>query len=121
MSTPTNTTSIQASVSGSGYQTNSTGPLYTDSQVNSSGSFPSAVTIVANTFQAFAIPATATAIILVPPPGNTATMTLKGVTGDTGLVLGAIVNATKIPFVAGSMSTIGLLSNAAGIWGVIWG
>ena len=117
----TATSNVQVSVSGGGYQTASTGPLYADSQVNVAGSPPGSATLVANTFQAVAIPATATAVTIVPPVGNTGTLTLKGVTGDTGLVLGAIVNATKIPFVAGSMATLGMLSNTAGVWGLIWG
>lgn len=33
------------------------------------------------------LPSSATMFILVPPPNNTATLTLKGVTGDTGLRL----------------------------------
>lgn len=117
----TATTSVQVSVSGDGYQTSSTGPLYSDVQTNTGASTPSSVTLATATFLALTIPATATAITIVPPANNTATLTLKGITGDTGLVLGAITNAIKIPFVAGSMASIGLLASAASTWGVLWG
>ena len=117
----TATSNVQVTVSGGGYQATSTGPLYVDSQVNATGNPPGSASLVANTFQAVAIPATATAVTIVPPVGNTGTLTLKGVTGDTGLALGAIVNATKILFVAGAMSTLGMLSNTTGVWGLIWG
>ena len=114
----TNTTTVAVTVSGDGY---SGTPVYADTQSNTAGTVPGSVTLAANTFQAVAVPATATAVTITPPPSNTGTLTLKGVTGDTGLVLGAITNSVKLAFVAGSMSTIGMLSNTAATWGLLWG
>jgi hypothetical protein len=112
------TTNVSVAVSGDGFAGS---PLYTDSLVNTAGSVPGSVALTANTFLAQAVPASATGLTLVPPPGNAGTMTLKGVTGDTGLALGVIQQAVRLPFAAGSMATIGLLCSVTSTWGLLWG
>lgn len=51
-----------------------------------------------------------TAVTIVPPAGNVVTLTLKGVTGDTGVPL-HLTDPTTIAFPAAS-TTIGLTTNA---------
>lgn len=43
------------------------------------------------------VPTTATAVIIVPATSNTATLTIKGVTGDTGVAISK-VNPTVLSF-----------------------
>lgn len=45
------------------------------------------VKTLAAAFAAHAVPTGATALTLIPPAGNANTLTLKGVTGDTGIRL----------------------------------
>lgn len=40
-----------------------------------------------NGFSAVTIPTGATAVLIIPPTANTNTITLKGITGDTGVAL----------------------------------
>lgn len=62
---------------------------------------------------------TVTAVTIIPPTGNTSSITLKGVTGDTGIAL-HVTDPTTIA-IASSVTTIGLTAGAA-IQGVrfIW-
>ncbi|SRR6266404_5580830 len=61
-----------------------------------------------------------TAVTIIPPAGNVVTITLKGVTGDTGVAL-HLTEATKIALAA-SVTTFVLTVGAAGIVGLrlIW-
>lgn len=56
-------------------------------------------------FTAVVPPATATAALIIPPTANTNGITLKGVTGDTGIPISK-TQPTVLTFVAGS--TFGL-------------
>lgn len=42
------------------------------------------------TFGAIAVPTGCTAMLIIPPAGNVGTITLKGVTGDTGIALSKV-------------------------------
>lgn len=87
----------------------------------SPGSVP--VQALANGFNSVAVPVstgiTVTAVTIIPPTGNTTSITLKGLTGDTGLRLHD-TDPTTIA-IHSSVSAIGLTAGAA-IQGVrfIW-
>ncbi len=61
-----------------------------------------------------------TAVTLIPPAGNVVTITLKGVTGDTGIAL-HLTDPTTIAL-ASSVTSFGLTVGGAGIVGLrlIW-
>lgn len=63
----------------------------------------------AATFAAIVVPTGATAVLIIPPVANAGTITLKGVTGDTGVLL----NKTKPTVLAlDTTPTLGLLCSA---------
>lgn len=62
-------------------------------------------------FTAVTPPATATAALIIPPSANTNAITLKGVTGDTGIPISK-TQPTVLTLVAGS--TFGLTIATAG-------
>jgi hypothetical protein len=57
-----------------------------------------------------AIPATAVAITIIPPVGNTVVLILKGVNGDTGITL-SLIAPTSLGLTAAAMAA--LVINAA--------
>lgn len=57
-------------------------------------------------FNSIAVPTGATVAVIVPPPANTQTMVLKGVTGDTGIALARTLPAV-LTFDAG-VATFGI-------------
>jgi hypothetical protein len=61
-----------------------------------------------------------TAVTIIPPAANVVTLTLKGITGDTGIAL-HLTDPTTIALAA-SVTTFGLTVGAAGIVGLrlIW-
>lgn len=63
--------------------------------------------------------ATPVAVTIVPPAGNTAALTLKGVAGDTGVGL-HLTDPTTIALAAGQASFV--INAAAGVTGIrfIW-
>jgi hypothetical protein len=69
-------------------------------------------------FQAFTIPANATAVLIIPDSANAQTLTLKGVTGDTGIAL----NKTQPTVVALGVAApnIGILPGAAATFTIVW-
>lgn len=62
-------------------------------------------TFTAATFAAITVPAGTTAILIIPPSTNVGAITLKGVTGDTGIAL----HKTLPTVLAVSTPTLGLL------------
>ncbi len=62
-------------------------------------------------------PVLATIAVICPPSANLVSLTLKGVTGDTGIAISPF-QASIITFPAGSSSNFGLLSGGA-ITGVV--
>lgn len=63
----------------------------------------------AATFATVTPPAAATAVVIIPPSTNAGTITLKGVTGDTGIVLSK-TQPTVLALTAGG--SFGLLCSA---------
>lgn len=68
------------------------------------------LSFAAATFQAIVAPATATAALIIPPAANVGTITLKGVTGDTGILLSK-TQPTVLALTAGPVA-FGLLCSA---------
>lgn len=72
-----------------------------------SAGIDAALTIPAfSAFTAVAIPAGATGCIITPPPSNLIALTLKGVTGDTGIGM-HLTNPQILTFAAGA-TTFGI-------------
>ena len=77
---------------------------------------PGAITVqtLANGFNSVSVPSTTgvtvTAVTIVPPTGNTTSITLKGITGDTGIAL-HLTDPTTIA-IASSVTAIGLTAGA---------
>lgn len=78
---------------------------------------PGSVTVqaLASGFNTITLPAstgvTVTGVVIKPPTGNTTTITLKGITGDTGVALHP-TDPTTLAF-ASSVTTFGLTAGAA--------
>jgi len=68
----------------------------------------------ANTINSTTCPALAQAggVVLIPPSGNGQTITLKGVTGDTGIAL-SLTAPTFIPFAVSPPSSFVITTNGA--------
>ncbi len=62
-------------------------------------------------FTAVLIPAGTTVVIVIPPAANTQTLTLKGVTGDTGIALNKTKPTTLL--VDAAVTSIGLTPGGA--------
>jgi hypothetical protein len=79
---------------------------------------PGTVTL-ANGFTAITVPSgfTINGVMIVPPSGSVVTKTLKGVTGDTGIVLQTSA-PSMIP--VQSSSSIGITANAAEVCQLVW-
>lgn len=93
------TTTITVTLSGDGFGGS---PLFNQSVTNISGVAPGSA-ILSTGFQTIAIPATAVGVVIVPPPGNTVSMTLKGISGDTGTTLDpGLPTAYKFPIGLGA-------------------
>lgn len=69
---------------------------------------------LASGFNSITVPATATVgVVIVPATGSSVTKTLKGVTGDTGVLLGT-TTPTVLSFASGAApATIGITASAA--------
>lgn len=63
----------------------------------------------AATFAAITVPTGATAMLIIPPSSNAGTITLKGVTGDTGVALSKTLPSA---IALGSTPSVGLLCSA---------
>jgi hypothetical protein len=91
---------------------------FTDAQ-NLNTAPPGSLT-TANGFTAIPIPPgfTIQSLTINPPAGSTVTKTLKGVTGDTGIVL-QTASATKLPIGGGAV--LGLACNGIEVVELVWG
>ncbi len=91
----------------------SSGPLDSFTLTNpNSACYVQVFNPLASGFTAVTVPAGAGGAILVPPSGNTNTITLKGITGDTGTPLSKTAPTTLI-FDTIPPATIGLTAGAA--------
>lgn len=63
----------------------------------------------AATFAAITVPTGATAMLIIPPAANAGTITLKGVTGDTGVALSKTLPSA---IALGTTPSVGLLCSA---------
>lgn len=61
-------------------------------------------------FNAITVPTGATAVLIIPPSGNAQTITLKGVTGDTGVPLSKTMPSA---IALGSSPSLGILTGGA--------
>jgi hypothetical protein len=70
-----------------------------------------------NGFQALTVPTGATAVLIIPPSANANAITLKGVTGDTGV----LISKTQPTLVTlGTSPSIGLLTAASTVINLVW-
>jgi hypothetical protein len=77
---------------------------------NSAASGQTQFVTLASGFQTVSVPAGAVWCIVVPPAGNTTSITLKGITGDTGVVLHP--SQPSIIALGSSQTTIGITAGA---------
>lgn len=101
--------SVTGSISGLGSGSKIVGPVdvITTTPVAQTTSI-----ILASGFNSIAVPTGSDAVMIVTPVGNTATVILKGVTGDTGIQM-AKAGVTLIQFDSAAVpATIGLTSSA---------
>ena len=108
--------SIGIQLTGNGFPGN--GNLWTATVTNAGGLPPGSFTTAA-AFNSIPIPATATGVIIVPPNGSVITKTLKGVTGDTGIIL-AVANPTYLTFAAGAQATMGITASGIEVLQLFW-
>lgn len=71
-----------------------------------------------NGFQALTVPTGTTAVLIIPVAGNTQTLTLKGVTGDTGIAIDKL-NPTVVSLGVGA-SNIGITTGGSTGFTVVW-
>lgn len=64
---------------------------------NAASEAPTSLAFASASFSAVAIPTGALGVLIRPPPSNTQTLTIKGVTGDTGIPISAS-SPTKLDF-----------------------
>lgn len=70
-----------------------------------------------NGFQAFTVPSGAAAVLIIPDSANAQTLTLKGVTGDTGIAL----SKTQPTVVAlGTSPSIGITTGGSATFTIVW-
>jgi hypothetical protein len=104
-----NTTTVSYSISGNNF--GGAGPVYSASVVNAAAQPPGSVNL-ASGFNSVTVPATALGVVIVPPSGNASSITLKGVTGDTGIPINP--NApTMLSWTAAQVGTVGITAGAA--------
>lgn len=72
-----------------------------------------------NGFSAVSVPSGASAVLIIPPTANTNTITLKGITGDTGVALSKVY-PTAIAFDTSPPSTIGITTGASTAIQFVW-
>jgi hypothetical protein len=74
-------------------------------------------TFSASTFAAVSVSSGATGVYIIPPSTNAGTITLKGVTGDTGLAL----HPTQPSFISlATTASFGLLCSASTVVEFLW-
>lgn len=80
---------------------------------NSAGNLVVNATTLANGFNSFTVPTWAVGIIIIPNTSNAVPMTLKGITGDTGIPL-SLTGPSLFSLPAVPLTTFGLTSSGAG-------
>lgn len=110
----TNTTTVAVSVAGDGFP----GAIYSGSVANAAGTPPGSFTL-ATGFNSIPVPASATGVTVIPPPGSVITKQLKGITGDTGIALSPS-NPTFLSFAAGANATLGITASAGETVSLLW-
>ena len=70
-------------------------------------------TTLANGFNSFSVPTWAVGIWIIPNVTNAVPMTLKGITGDTGIPM-SLTNPSLLSFPASPPATVGITSGGAG-------
>ena len=103
-------------VTGDGFPGN--GNFWSTTVTNVTGTTPGSFTLAAG-FNSIAVPATATGVWIVPPPGSANGKTLKGVTGDTGLAFGP-ATPIMLSFTAALIATIGITSVGIETLSLFW-
>lgn len=73
--------------------------------------YPQSMTL-ASGFNSITVPTKAGGVVLVPPAGNTNSLVLKGITGDTGVTLSKTA-PTMLSFDTTPPSTIGITAGAS--------
>jgi hypothetical protein len=81
------------------------------SLTNSSASGAATFTTLASGFNTINVPSGSLWVIIVPPSGNTTSLTLKGITGDTGIVLHP--SQPSLIGLAAAQTTIGITAGAS--------
>lgn len=81
------------------------------------------VNLTSSTFFALTVPSipnAPTGVLIIPPSGNAVTLTLKGVTGDTGIALS--LTGWNYVSLAGAGGALGILPGAGAVNGVqlVW-
>lgn len=76
---------------------------------------PSESIALSSGFNTLTRPSGADGVIIFPDPANTQTLTLKGVTGDTGLALN-----TKAPSVITCAANVGITAGGAAVIAARW-
>lgn len=109
------TTNTTVTLSGDGF---GGAPLFSESVQNLSGNSPGSAALVTG-FNSIAVPATALGVTIVPPPGSAVTLTLKGITGDTGIPIDP-ANSTRLKWTAGQVATLGIAAGANVTVALVW-
>ena len=86
--------------------------VFTSLQVNS-------LTFGSGTFISTSSPAGAYGVLIEPPSNNLIQLTLKGITGDTGIPIAANLPTLLTFFAPASANAVGLTSSAAVTTGVV--
>lgn len=109
------TTVTSVSLSGDGF---GGAPFFSESVDNTSGNAPGSIALAAG-FNSIPVPATSIGVVIVPPPGSVVTLTLKGVTGDTGVGIAAAASS-HLAWTAGQMANLGITASAPVTVELIW-
>ncbi len=110
------TTTTTVTLSGDGW--GGSGPLFSESVENDVGVSPSFVTLSSGN-NTIAVPASATGVVIVPTPGSTVALTLKGIAGDTGIPLDPALS-TSLKFTAGAVASFVLNAASGTTVSLVW-
>jgi len=108
------TSTIAYSLSGDGFS----GPIFNLATVNGTGIAPGSITLAAGA-NTVTVPATAVGVTIVPPAGSANAKTLKGIAGDTGILLNPAV-PTSLAFTAAGVATFVINSAGTETVALLW-